>query len=255
MAAHVMIHINPEDLPPQGIRVRYRCGESFDKKVEWGEISEGVLKPDPDCNDLHEPGLSIDDLGEPGFAGFEPRTGNYWRYQHESDPDVFREHCLQIIEIQERFSPRSSWAAWEPTTDFVGKDRLRLSLKNTVTGAELSYKVVNKGFGYQIKDLSNGRRVQKLLKHDYILNQMLGTSYKHLNYHAVKIETNDHVNGETGGAIALTFANEHYMLKYQLGSYDFTLGLFDTSGDTLELVKLFELPHSSVIEDTRTFLG
>ena len=255
MAAHVMIHIKPEDLPAEGLRVRYRSGEIFEKKIEWGEISEGLLKPSSACNDLKEPGLCIDELGDIGFAGFESRTGNYWRYQHESDPDVFRENCMQVLEILEQFCPRSSWEAWVPTTEFISKDRLRMSLKNTVTGTELSYKVVNKGFGYQIKDLSNGRRVQKLLKHDYILNQMLGTSFKHLNYHSVKIQTEPRIEGESGGTIALSFSSENYMLRYRLTTHDFSLGLFDTSSDTLELVKLVELPHSSVIEDTRTFLG
>ena len=189
MAAHVMIHIKPEDLPTEGLRVRYRSGECFDKQVEWGEIGEGMLKASPNCNDLKEIGLCIDELGDVGFAGFEARSGNYWRYLHESDPEVFRENCMQIIEILEPFCPRSSWEAWEATADAVTKDRLRLSLKNGVTGAELSYKIVNKGFGYQIKDLSNGRRVQKMLKHDYILNQLLGTSFKRLNYHSVAVET------------------------------------------------------------------
>ncbi len=255
MAAHVMIHIKPEDLPDGGLRVRYRSGECFDRKIEWGEISESILKASDSCNDLKESGLCIEELGDTGFAGFEARSGNYWRYQHESDPEVFREHCLQILEIQERFSPRSSWEAWEPTTEHITRDRLRLTLKNHVTGAELSYKVVNKGFGYQIKDLSNGRRVQKMLKHDYILNQLLGTSFKHLNYHRVKVETDSQINGDTGGSIALRFADENYLLRYQVNAYDFALALFDTSGEAMELIKLVELPHSNVIEDTRTFLG
>ena len=58
-----------------------------------------------------------------------------------------------------------------------------------MTSAELSYKVLNRGFGYQIKDLANGRRVQKILKHDYMLNQMLNTSFKKLDYHHAEIET------------------------------------------------------------------
>ncbi|MCW8886116.1 MAG: hypothetical protein OQK12_12835 [Motiliproteus sp.] len=254
MAAHVMIHLKPEDLPINGLRVLYRCGECFDKKVEWSEITEGVLVAKESCNDLGEMGICIEDLGDVGYAGFEPRTGNYWRYSHESDPEVFREHCLQIIEIMETFSPRSSWKAWQPVINSIDKDRLRLTLKNGVTGAELSYKVVNKGFGYQIKDLSNGRRVQKLLRHDYILNQLLGTSFKHLNYHSVKIETEAADDGE-GGSISLTFNDEAYLLKYQVNAYDFILGLFSIKDNPMELLSMVELPHSSVIEDTRTFLG
>ena len=134
MAAHVMIHLKPEDLPEKGLRVLYRCGECFDKKLEWSEISEGLLIPKEDCNDLNEAGIAIEDLGDHGYAGFEARTGNYWRYAHESDPEVFREHCLQVIEIMEPFSPRSSWKAWQPVINTINKDRLRLTLKNSVTG-------------------------------------------------------------------------------------------------------------------------
>ncbi|WP_207061153.1 hypothetical protein [Motiliproteus sp. SC1-56] len=255
MAAHVMIHIRPQDLPPEGLRVLYRCGENYDGTIEWGDTQEGTLTLHLGCNDLREDGINIDDQSTPGYAGFETRTGTYWRYAHESDPDVFREHCMQIIEILESFTPRSSWEAWKPISQTLGHDRIRLTLKNGVTGSELSYKVVNKGFGYQIKDLNNGRRVQKLLKHDYILNRLMGTSYKKLNHHKIKIETEAPVDGDAGGSICLQFLAEGLMLKYQLNLYEFALGLFKTQGDELELIKLVELPHSSVIEDTRSFLG
>ncbi len=255
MAAHVMIHIKPEDVPPEGLQVKYRLGECFEKKVEWGEITDGKLLPTPSANDLKEPGLCIDDLDSPGYAGFESRTGNYWRYGHESDPDVFREYCLQITEINEPFTPRSSWEAWSILTQSILKERLRLTLKNRITGAELSYKVVDKGFGYQIKHLTEGRRVQKLLKHDYVLNQLLGTSFKKLNPRLLSIETDTHDDIEGGGNISLSFKDDGYLLKYRLNLISFTLGLFQTTEDGLELLKMVELPHSSVLEETRTFLG
>ena len=115
--------------------------------------------------------------------------------------------------------------------------------------------MVNKGFGYQIKDLSNGRRVQKLLRHDYILNQLLSTSFKHLNYHSVQIETQSLGDEEAGGSISLTFKDEAFLLKYQVNAYDFILGLFSIKDEPMELVSMVEIPHSSVVEDTRTFLG
>ena len=256
MVAHVMIHLKPEDLPEQGLRVKYRCGELFEKKIEWSDITEGVLIAQSPANDLDEAGLNFADLDTPGYAGFEARTGNYWCYQHESDPDVFREQCMQIIEIQEPFSPRSSWEAWRTVVDTVSKDRLRVTLKNDVTGAELSYKVLNRGFGYQIKDLTSGRRVQKILKHDYILNQLLATSFKKLDYHSITIETEAfNADNEGGGCFMIHFEREHYMLKYQISTLSFSLGLFSTEGQEMQLLKLVELPHSDVIEDTRTFLG
>ncbi|WP_210395097.1 hypothetical protein [Motiliproteus sediminis] len=255
MTAHVMVHVCPQDLPPEGIQVLYRLGECFENAIEWDEIQSGRLLPIASANDLSEAGLIIDDDETPGFAGFEARTGTYWRYAHESDPDVFREYCMQIIEIQEPFSPRSSWGAWDAISESISKDRIRLSLKNRITGAELSYKVINKGFGYQIKDLSNGRRVQKMLKHDYILNQLLGTSFKKLNYQKIAVEAQPNDNGDEGGSLQVTFLAERLMLKYQINSLDFALGLFDLSSDEMELLRLVELPHSSVIEDTRSFLG
>ena len=255
MAAHVMIHIHANDLPPTGLKVLYRTGEHFNGGIEWDEVQQGSLLPSLDANDRGEPGLLLDDDETPGFAGFEARTGTYWRYLHESDPDVFREYCMQLIEIQEPFSPRSSWGAWETTVESLTKDRLRLSLKNQITGTEVSYKVVNKGFGYQIKDLSNGRRVQKLLKHDYVLNQLLGTSFKKLNYQKLGVEAQPNQNGEEGGSLLLTFQAEKLMLKYQINTLDFAIGLFKIADDGLELLKFVELPHSSVIEDTRTFLS
>ena len=84
MVAHVMIHLKPEDLPDKGLRVKYRCGELFDKKLEWGEIAEGLLRAEQSTNDLSEPGININSSGTHGYAGFEHRTGNYWRYLHES---------------------------------------------------------------------------------------------------------------------------------------------------------------------------
>lgn len=255
MAAHVMIHIHSDDLPMSGIRIRYRTGELFEDAVEWDEVQEGTLLPGGSVNDRGEPGVLIDDDETPGFAGFEARTGTYWRYAHESDPEVFREYCMQVIEIQQPFLPRSSWGAWDATVCGVAKDRIRLSLKNRITGAELTYKVINKGFGYQIKDLSSGRRVQKLLKHDYVLNQILGTSFKKLNYQKLEVVSERNLDGEEGGALLLRFVSEGLMLKYQLNTLEFTLGLFDISNGELELLRMIELPHSSVIEDTRSFLG
>ena len=61
MAAHVMIHINAEDLPAEGVRVLYRTGESFDGGIEWDEVQPGQLLPTPQANDRNEPGLLIDD--------------------------------------------------------------------------------------------------------------------------------------------------------------------------------------------------
>jgi hypothetical protein len=250
-----MIHLKPEDLPEQGLRVRYRCGELYNSKIEWSEISEGVLQARESCNDQDEPGIAVLDLDEPGYAGYEPRTGNYWRYNHESDPEVFREHCLQVIEILEPFSPRSSWEAWRVSVETLTKDRMRITLKNSVTSAELSYKVLNRGFGYQIKDLTSGRRVQKILKHDYILNQLLNTSFKKLDHHCARIETQPNQDGEAGGRFDILFDKERYLLRYQLSELVFSLALFSTDEESLELLKLVELPHSEVIEDTRTFLG
>ena len=255
MVAHVMIHLKPEDLPAEGLRVRYRCGELFEKKIEWSDVSEGLLLPEHETNDLNESGINIEGLDSHGYAGFEARTGNYWRYKHESDPDVFREHCMQIVEIQEPFSPRSSWEAWVPLVDVLSKERMRTTLKNEVTGAELSYKVLNRGFGYQIKDLTSGRRVQKILKHDYILNQLLNTSFKKLDYHHIRIETQAAEVDEVGGSFAITFERQGFMLKYQISELAFSLALFNVAGSEAELLKLVELPHSDVIEDTRTFLG
>ncbi|WP_133297394.1 hypothetical protein [Motiliproteus coralliicola] len=251
----MMIHLKPEDLPAEGLRVKYRCGELFEKKIEWGDISEGLLVAQSATNDQNENGVNVEGSDLPGYAGFESRTGNYWRYQHESDPDVFREHCMQVVEIQEPFSPRSSWEAWVPLVDTLSKERMRLTLKNEVTGAELSYKVLNRGFGYQIKDLTGGRRVQKILKHDYILNQLLGTSFKKLDYHHVKIETTSNGDDEVGGSLSITFEKQHYQLQYRFTEQVFSLTLFDTAADENKLLKRVELPHSDVIEDTRTFLG
>ncbi len=255
MVAHVMIHLKPEDLPDEGLRVKYRCGELFDKKLEWGEISEGLLRAETSTNDLSEPGININGADSYGYAGFEHRTGNYWRYQHESDPDVFREQCMQIIEIQQPFSPRSSRHAWLPINDSLSEDRLRVALKNEITGAELSYKVMNRAFGYQIKDLSNGRRVQKILKHDYILNRMLNTSFKKLDHRKASIQTSSNGDNEVGGSLNIHFESEHYLLKYNIGDNAFSLELFDTRDDKPKLLKQVELLHSDVIEDTRSFLG
>lgn len=253
MAAHVMIHIRPEDIPEQGLAVVYRCGECFERQIEWGESSEGLLQASADCNDQHEPGLTIDDLPGQGFAGYEPRTGNYWRYQQDADPEVYREHCMQILEIKAPFVPPSSWSAWEPRNLLVTKDLLRLTLKNQVTCAELRYKLVNNGFGYQIKDLSRGRRVQQLLKHDYILNKALGCSYKHLNYHKVNIET-EAFKDEDGGTFTLRFEEDGYMLRYSIDNYELSIGVFSTRTETMELLKLIELPHSSMVGDRCCFI-
>ncbi|MEH6473884.1 MAG: hypothetical protein V7752_21905 [Halopseudomonas sp.] len=255
MVAHVMIRLKPEDLPETGLRIKYRCGELFEKKIEWGEIMEGMLQPEQSTNDLKEPGINFSDAQAQGYAGFEPRTGNYWRYQHESDPDVFREQCMQVVEIQEPFSPRSSWEAWKPIVNTVNKERLRTTFKNEVTGAEISYKALNRGFGYQIKDLADGRRCQKILKHDYILNQMLNTSFKKLDYHHIEITTQPNSDEEAGGCFDIHFQKEHYLIKYQISALTFSLSLFDTSDGQIKLLKQVELPHSDVIQDTRTFLG
>ncbi len=255
MVAHVMIHLKPEDLPEAGLRVRYRCGELFDKRIEWAEVSEGVILTDQSTNDLNETGINIAESGAQGYAGFEPRTGNYWRYKHEADPDVFREQCMQIIEIQEPFSPRSSWEAWRPTEGKITQDRLRVILKNAVTGTRLRYDVQSKGFSYQIKDHSKGRRSQKSLMHDYILNQLLGTSFKKLDHHHTKITTEPNSEAEAGGSFSIQFQKEHYLIQYQISEQLFSLALFDTKGTERELLRRVELPHSEVIEDTRTFLG
>jgi hypothetical protein len=254
MAAHVMVHIMPEDLPSEGIKISYRLGECFEKEIEWGEISQGLLIPEEFSNDLNESGISIHELGMPGYAGFEARTGTYWRYRHDSDPDVFREQCMQIIEIMEPFSPRSSWESWELRTQQINPKNIRVTYKNRITAAELSYKIVDKGFGYQIKDLSNGLRVQKLLKHDYMLNQMLGTSFKKLNHHNIRIETAPLIDGDDAVAMAITFLDEQIMLKYRITNFDFTLGLLDISDSKLELLKLVEIPHSSIIDDSGSFM-
>lgn len=255
MAAHVMIHLKPEDLPEEGLRVKYRYGELFDKKLEWGDIAEGQLHAEQSTNDLKEPGININGSDSHGYAGFEPRTGNYWRYRHESDPDVFREQCMQIIEIQQPFSPRSSRHAWLPTTDTLSQERLHVVLKNEVTGAVLSYKAMARAFGYQIKDVTGGRRCQKILKHDYILNQLLKTSFKKLDHHnaAVKIEANG--DEEVGGSLEIHFQREHYLLRYEIDEHLFLVTLFDTNNDKRTLLKQVEFAHSDVIEDTRTFLG
>lgn len=255
MVAHVMIQLKPEDLPDQGIKVRYRCGELFDKKLEWGELSEGILQAEAATNDLQEPGINIKDLGVPGYAGFEHRTGNYWRYLHESDPEVFREQCMQVVEIQQPFSPRSAIKSWLPIADTLSADRLRVSLKNEVTGAELSYKVMGRGFGYQIKDLNNGRRTQKILKHDYILNQMLGTSFKKLDHHKSSVSTWSHGEDKVGGGLEIFFERECFTLRYEITEQSFSLRLFNSDKTNPELIKQVELSHSDVIEDTRIFLG
>lgn len=255
MVAHVMIHLKPEDLPEAGLRVKYRCGELFEKQIEWTEVIEGVLQTELSTNDLNETGINIAGAGTPGYAGFEPRTGNYWRYKHEADPDVFREQCMQIIEIQEPFSPRSSWEAWWPTESSITQDRLKIILKNAVTGTRLRYEMLSKGFSYQIKDLSKGRKSQKTLTHDYILNQMLGTSFKKLDHHHTEINTEPNSDAEAGGCFSIHFQNEHYLIQYQISEQVFSLTLFDTKETKRALLKRVDLPHSEVIEDTRTFLG
>jgi len=249
-----MIQLKPEDLPKTGLRVKYRCGEIFEKKIEWADIFEGVLQAEDATNDLNEAGINIIDSETQGYAGFEPRTGNYWRYRHESDPDVFREQCMQIVEIQEPFSPRSSWNAWSTAATEVTQDSLNLTLKNSVTGTKLRYRVVPQGFSYKIKDLCKGRKLQKNLSHDYILNQLLGTSFKRLDHHHVDIKTEPSADAKAGGSLSIHFHNEHYLLEYQISEPQFSLALFDTSESPMTLLKRVDLPHSEVIEDTRTFL-
>lgn len=255
MVAHVMIQLKPEDLPENGLRVIYRCGEIFEKKIEWADVFEGVLQTEQATNDLNEIGINIADSGTQGYAGFEPRTGNYWRYKHESDPDVFREQCMQIIEIKEPFSPRSSWTAWRATESTVAPESLSISLKNAVTGTKLRYKVLSQGLSYQIKDLSKGRKSQQTLKHDYILNQMLNTSFKKLDYHRIEFKIEPNADTQAGGSVSIHFQNEHYLLEYQISEQLFSLALFDTTGNKTTLLKRVELRHSEVMENTRTLLG
>lgn len=255
MVAHVMTQLKPEDLPKTGLRVKYRYGEIFEKKIEWADVAEGVLQAEQATNDLNESGINIIDSETQGYAGFEQRTGNYWRYQHESDPDVFREQCMQIIEIQEPFSPRSSWDAWSPAVSNVTENSLRLTLKNSVTGTKLGYRVFSQGFSYKIKDRCKGRKSLKKLTHDYILNQLLGTSFKRLNHHHIEINTKPNDDSQAGGSLNILFQNEHYLIEYQISVRLFSLALFDTSETPMTLLKRVDLPHSEVIEDTRTFLG
>ncbi|HEY5718434.1 MAG TPA: hypothetical protein VIS52_08035 [Motiliproteus sp.] len=76
-----------------------------------------------------------------------------------------------------------------------------------------------------------------------------------MNYQKLEVETQPNDNDADGGAILLHFRAERLLLKYQINVLDFAIGLFDSSTEELELLKFVELPHSSVIEDTRTFLG
>lgn len=255
MVAHVMIHLKPEDLPETGLRVKYRCGEIFEKKIEWADVSEGLLQAEQATNDLKESGINIADSETQGYAGFEARTGNYWRYKHEADPDVFREQCLQIIEIQEPFSPRSSWHAWRPGESSITHDRLSTTFKNAITGTRLRYAVSAQSFSYQIKDISKGRKSKKTLTHDYILNQMLNTSFKKLDHHNVGIKTEPNQDTDAGGSFSIHFKSEHYLISYQIAEQMFSLSLFDTTKTEIALLKRVDLPHSEVIEETKTFLG
>ncbi|MFT6916386.1 MAG: hypothetical protein ACJAWL_002721 [Motiliproteus sp.] len=254
MVAHVMIQLKPEDLPEKGLLVNYRCGEIFDNKIEWADASEGVLHAEQSSNDLNETGINIIDSGTQGYAGFEPRTGNYWRYQQDADPDVFREQCMQIIEIKEPFSPRSSWTAWGATQSRVSGEGLSLSLKNAVTGSKLRYKITSQGFSYHIKDLSHGRKSLQALKHDFILNQILNISFKKLDYHQVDFKTEPNAETQAGGSFSIHFQHEHCLIEYQLSEQLFSLAVFDTTGNKTRLLKRINLPHSDVLEGTRTFL-
>ncbi len=255
MVAHVMIQLKPEDLPKTGLRVKYRCGEIFEKKIEWADVFEGVLQAEQATNDLNEAGINIVDSETQGYAGFEPRTGNYWRYKHESDPDVFREQCMQIVEIQQPFSPRSSWEGWRSAASSLTQDSLNLTLKNVVTGAKLYYRVFPQGFSYKIKDLCKGRKSQQTFTHDYILNQLLETSFKRLDHHRIKIKTTPSDDAQAGGSLSIHFQHEHYLIEYQISEPLFSLALFDTRKTPMTLLKRVDLPHSEVLEDTRSFLG
>ncbi|MFT5721830.1 MAG: hypothetical protein ACI9W6_002146 [Motiliproteus sp.] len=254
MVAHVMIQLKPEDLPEDGLRVIYRCGELFEQQIEWADAAEGVLQAEQATNDLDETGINIIDSETQGYAGFEPRTGNYWRYKHESDPEVFREHCMQIIEIKEPFSPRSSWTAWDATQSRVSSEGLSISLKNAVTGTKLRYRVTNQGFSYQIKDLSKGRKLLQTLKHDFILNKILKSSFKKLDYHHVEFKIEPNAETQAGGSVSIHFQNEHYLIEYQFSEQLCTLAIFDTTGNNTRLLEQVNLAHSDVLEGTRTFL-
>ncbi len=254
MAGHVMLRILPGDIPEKGLRVRYRCGESYGKEIEWGEVSEGVLVASDRVNNLNERGLNFADSDAPGYAGFDQRAGTYWRFAHDSDPDVYREYCMQIIYIDQEFQPSSAWEAWRISAQDCSKNRLYTALKNSVTGAELSYKILGKGLGYQLKDLGYGLRAQKMIRHDYLLNRLLGTSYRKLDHQKQTVTAHADIEGGSSVGMDIAFIKENLVFKYQVNELDITLGIFDSSHEELELIKMLKLPHSSLFHETPTLL-
>lgn len=84
-------------IPPEGLKARIRHGECYGREIVWGKPIEATITRTEKANIEGEPGIN---WGHGyGFAGVEESTGTYWRYKHEVNPDSYREHCMQILEL------------------------------------------------------------------------------------------------------------------------------------------------------------
>lgn len=95
------IQVSLGQIPEQGIKVRYRTGECFGDRIEWSGVDEGLLVEVNECNLQGQVGVAIKGLdgrdGGWGYAGYEEATCTWWRYAEETSPEVYREHCMQIV--------------------------------------------------------------------------------------------------------------------------------------------------------------
>jgi hypothetical protein len=89
-------------IPKEGLRVRFRTGECFGRKIEWQDVQEGTIIRSSDCNSREESGIELLDSNgrsEGGFAGWISRSKTWFQYKEEAEPGAYREHCAQIISI------------------------------------------------------------------------------------------------------------------------------------------------------------
>ena len=95
----VGIQVKLETLQAGPIEAVVRFGECYGTKIIWDKPVIVKLNFSEKANIEGQSGIVADGYGW-GYAGFEEATGTYWRYQHEVNPDSYREHCMQVISTE-----------------------------------------------------------------------------------------------------------------------------------------------------------
>jgi hypothetical protein len=72
-------------------------GEPDEDEIIWDDTEEVELWLSDGINLDGEAGLDVN-VGGWGYAGYNPKTKNYWRYSDEAIPES-GEHCMRIVQI------------------------------------------------------------------------------------------------------------------------------------------------------------